>query len=190
MNLVVGQGPILTTPLQMAVAYASIVNGGTVYQPRVADSIESPTGERIRTMEPRVLRRLDIDSDTVASLRADLASVVRTGTARRAFEDVGSPAGLIGGKTGTAQAFTDQDGTFHDSTAWFIGVAPIDAPRWVVVVMVDEGGSRWCRGGPPPLGPYSSTCSGNRLLPWWRARMRSGKAMRNDAMRREFLWRL
>ena len=44
MNLVVGQGPILATPLQMAVAYASILNGGTVYQPRVVDSIESPVG--------------------------------------------------------------------------------------------------------------------------------------------------
>ena len=141
MNLVVGQGPILATPLQMAVAYASILNGGTVYQPRVVDSIESPAGERLRTMEPRVLRTVDLDADTVASLRADLASVVQSGTARRAFENMGPPADLIGGKTGTAQAFTDQEGTFHDSTAWFVGVAPIDAPRWVVAIMVDEGGS-------------------------------------------------
>ena len=141
MNLVVGQGPILATPLQMAVAYASILNGGTVYQPRVAERIESPAGEQIRTMEPRVLRTIDIAADTVASLRADLASVVQSGTASRAFEDMGPLADLIGGKTGTAQAFTDQDGAFHDSTAWFVGVAPIDAPRWVVAVMVDEGGS-------------------------------------------------
>ena len=141
MNLVVGQGPILATPLQMAVAYASILNGGTVYQPRVAERIESPVGERIRALEPRVLRTVDIHPDTVASLRSDLASVVRSGTARRAFEDMGRLAELVGGKTGTAQAFEDQDGTFHDSTAWFVGVAPIDAPEWVVAVMVDEGGS-------------------------------------------------
>ena len=141
MNLVVGQGPILTTPLQMAVAYASILNGGNVYQPRVAGSIESATGESIRTMEPRVLRTLDIDRATIESLKTDLASVVRSGTARRAFEDMGPVGELIGGKTGTAQAFTDQEGIFHDSTAWFVGIAPIDTPRWVVVVMVDEGGS-------------------------------------------------
>ena len=141
MNLVVGQGSVLTTPLQMAVAYASILNGGTVYQPRVVDRVESSFGEPVRTMEPRVLRTLDIDEDTVASLRADLASVISSGTARRAFENMGPVADLIGGKTGTAQAFTDQEGSFHDSTAWFIGVAPIDAPRWVVAVMVDEGGS-------------------------------------------------
>ena len=141
MNLVVGQGPILATPLQMAVAYASAVNGGTVYQPRVADRIETVDGEVVRTMEPRVLRTLDIRGDTVENLRTDLASVVRSGTARRAFDNMGPVADLIGGKTGTAQAFVDQEGTFHDSTAWFIGVAPIDDPRWVVVVMVDEGGS-------------------------------------------------
>ncbi|MDE0171571.1 MAG: penicillin-binding transpeptidase domain-containing protein [bacterium] len=141
MNLVVGQGPILATPIQMAVAYASAVNGGTVYQPRVADRLESADGQVIRTMEPRVLRTLDMHADTVESLRTDLASVVSGGTARRAFANMGPVAGQIGGKTGTAQAFTDQDGTFHDSTAWFIGVAPIDDPMWVVAVMVDEGGS-------------------------------------------------
>lgn len=141
MNLVVGQGPILATPLQMAVAYASILNGGNVYQPRVAGSIESATGESIRTMDPRILRTLDIDRTTIESLKADLASVVKSGTARRAFEDIGPIGELIGGKTGTAQAFTDQEGIFHDSTAWFVGIAPIDTPRWVTVVMVDEGGS-------------------------------------------------
>ena len=141
MNLVVGQGSILATPLQMAVAYASIMNGGIVYQPRVVDAIVSPTGELVRTLGPRVLRKVEMDPATTESLRADLAAVVRAGTARLAFRDMGSLLELVGGKTGTAQAFTDQEGIFHDSTAWFIGVAPIDRPRWVVVVMVDEGGS-------------------------------------------------
>ncbi len=140
MNLVVGQGPILATPLQMAVAYAAILNGGTVYQPRVADRIESSGGELLRTMPPRVLRTVDIDPETVESLRVDLAGVVTEGTARQAFDDSGIETG-VGGKTGTAQAITEPDGTFHDSTAWFIGVAPITSPRWVVAVMVDEGGS-------------------------------------------------
>ncbi|MDE0374582.1 MAG: penicillin-binding transpeptidase domain-containing protein [bacterium] len=141
MNIVVGQGPIVATPLQMAVAYASMLNGGTVYQPRVTDAIETADGERLRTLEPRVLRSVDISPETVASLRTDLTSVVRSGTARRAFEDLGGLVEVVGGKTGTAQSFTDQEGVFHDSTAWFVGVAPIDAPRWVVAVMVDEGGS-------------------------------------------------
>lgn len=141
MNLVVGQGPILATPMQIAVAYSSILNGGNVYQPRVVGSIVSAAGERIRTMEPRVLRTLDIDPSTIRSLREALSSVVGSGTARQAFEEMGPTADLVGGKTGTAQAFTDEEGVFHDSTAWFVGIAPIEAPRWVVVVMVDEGGS-------------------------------------------------
>ena len=107
----------------------------------MADAIDTADGERIRTLEPRVLRSVDISPETVASLRRDLTSVVRSGTAKRAFQDLGGLVELVGGKTGTAQSFTDQEGVFHDSTAWFVGVAPIDAPRWVVAVMVDEGGS-------------------------------------------------
>ncbi|MCY3538869.1 MAG: penicillin-binding transpeptidase domain-containing protein [bacterium] len=141
MNLVVGQGPIVTTPLQMAVAYASLMNGGSVYQPRVAEAIETAEGERIRTLGPRLLRTVDISPSTVESLRRDMTAVVSSGTARRAFQDMGPMVDLVGGKTGTAQSFVDQEGQFHDSTAWFIGMAPMDSPRWVVVVMVDEGGS-------------------------------------------------
>ncbi len=141
MNLVVGQGPIVATPLQMAVAYASLLNGGTVYQPRVVSAVEGPDGLPVRTFHPRVLRSVPVRESTVEALKRTLTSVVTSGTARRAFEDLGALAGLVGGKTGTAQSFTDREGVFHDSTAWFVGIAPMDAPRWVVVVMVDEGGS-------------------------------------------------
>ena len=189
MNLVVGQGPILATPLQMAVAYGSILNGGTVFQPRVADRIESAAGELIRTMEPRVLRTLDIDADTVASLRSDLASVVRSGTARRAFENMGPVAELIGGKTGTAQAFTDQDGTFHDSTAWFIGVAPIDAPRWVVAVMVDEGGSGGAGSGPRRAGHIPAPLRGIRHPFGGRRGYGAVSEMNKNIQPRELGWR-
>ncbi|MYF26253.1 MAG: hypothetical protein F4211_02825, partial [Acidimicrobiia bacterium] len=114
MNLVVGQGPIVTTPLQMAVAYASLMNGGSVYQPRVAEAIETAEGERIRTLGPRLLRTVDISPSTVESLRRDMTAVVSSGTARRAFQDMGPMVDLVGGKTGTAQSFVDQEGQFHD----------------------------------------------------------------------------
>ena len=111
MNLVVGQGPIVTTPLQMAVAYASLMNGGSVYQPRVAEAIETAEGERIRTLGPRLLRTVDISPSTVESLRRDMTAVVSSGTARRAFQDMGPMVDLVGGKTGTAQSFVDQEMT-------------------------------------------------------------------------------
>lgn len=141
MNLAVGQGEILATPIQLATAYAAMVNGGTVLQPQVVDRIVSPDGEIIREFEPRPLRTPDIDPSIVASLRRDMAAVVSSGTAAAAFRGLGPVAAQIGGKTGTAQGFEDRDGNLHASTAWFVGVAPINNPRWVVVVMVDEGGS-------------------------------------------------
>lgn len=141
MSLVVGQGSILATPLQLAVAYSSLVNGGVVYQPWVVDRVVSSEGELVIDNGPRVLRTVDISPFTVESLRRDLAAVVQRGTAAKAFEEMGPLSARISGKTGTAQSFTDQEGVYHDSTAWFAGVLPADDPQWVVVVMVDEGGS-------------------------------------------------
>ena len=143
MNLAVGQGSVLATPIQVATAYAAMVNGGTVYQPRVVDRVVNSSGQLVREFEPRALRTPDLNPSTVAQLRADMASVVSrsSGTAFTAFKELGDLAEQVGGKTGTAQGFTDNDGIVHDATAWFVGVAPIDDPRWVVVVMVDEGGS-------------------------------------------------
>lgn len=69
-------------------------------------------------------------------LRADLAGVVRRGTASGAFS--GSPyVNQIGGKTGTAQIGSREDDI---DTAWFVGVAPIASPKYVVVIVVEEGG--------------------------------------------------
>jgi penicillin-binding protein 2 len=141
MNLAVGQGSVLSTPIQVATVYAAMVNGGTVYQPRVVARVEDSDGGLVRVFEPRALRTPDLNPSTVLSLRADMAAVISRGTAKGAFEEMGDAALQIGGKTGTAQGFTDNDGIVHDATAWFVGVAPIDEPKWVVVVMVDEGGS-------------------------------------------------
>jgi penicillin-binding protein 2 len=141
MNLAVGQGSILATPLQLATAYAAMVNGGTVYQPQVVDKIVGADGEVVRDFAPRPLRTPEIDPAIVTSLRNDMAAVVRTGTAAAAFADMGGLELQIGGKTGTAQGFEDADGNRHAATAWFAGVAPIQDPQFVVVVMVDEGGS-------------------------------------------------
>ncbi len=139
MNIAVGQGDILATPIQMAAAYSAMINGGTVYQPRVAHLVESG-GDPVREIGPRPIRDADISPSTVVALRRDMQAVVSAGTARAAFEGSGL-IGEVGGKTGTAQGFEDRDGRMHDSTAWFIGAAPINNPEYVVVVMVDEGGS-------------------------------------------------
>ncbi|MDH3539158.1 MAG: penicillin-binding protein 2 [Acidimicrobiia bacterium] len=136
MNTVIGQGDLAATPLQMAVSYAALVNGGTVWRPRVVDHFVDTDGNVVDRREPAAVRKVDIAPETTAMLRRDLAGVVREGTAAGAF--AGSPyRNQIGGKTGTAQI-----GAFIDDvdTSWFVGVGPISNPKYVVVIVVEEGG--------------------------------------------------
>jgi penicillin-binding protein 2 len=66
----------------------------------------------------------------------DLGLVVSSGTARAAFRDFGEGLDQIGGKTGTAEISANKD-----NHAWFVGVAPLNDPQFIVVVLVEEGGS-------------------------------------------------
>lgn len=136
MNTVIGQGDVAATPLQLAVSYAALVNGGTVWRPRVVDHLVDADGSIVDRREPAVVRSVDLATETLMMLRQDLAGVVQRGTAARAF--AGSRyMDQIGGKTGTAQIGRSEDDV---DTAWFIGVAPISEPKYVVVVVVEEGG--------------------------------------------------
>lgn len=136
MNTVIGQGDLAATPIQLAVSYGALVNGGTVWRPRVVDHFLDGNGSIVERRDPAVVRTVDIDPEVSAMLRQDLAGVVTRGTAAGAFS--GSPyVSQIGGKTGTAQI-----GPSHEDidTALFVGVGPIADPKYVVVVVVDEGG--------------------------------------------------
>jgi penicillin-binding protein 2 len=125
--------------LQLANAYAAMVNGGTVYRPRVVTRIEDPEGNPLFVSPPTEENRIDLDPATVAALRSSLQQVVNgaAGTARTAFADFGPGVELVGGKTGTAQIVIRDE----IDTAWFVGVAPIDDPQYVVAIVVDRGGS-------------------------------------------------
>ncbi len=136
MNTVIGQGDLAATPLQLAVSYAALVNGGTVWRPRVVDHFVDTDGNVVDRREPAVVRSVDLDVATVAMLGQDLAGVVQRGTAASVY--AGSPyLDQIGGKTGTAQIGPSEDDV---DTAWFVGVAPISDPKYVVVIVVDAGG--------------------------------------------------
>jgi penicillin-binding protein 2 len=152
MNLATGQGALTVTPLQMAVAYSALVNGGTVWQPRVVDSVRDAENNTIFTNPPSALRSLGLREATVQRLRSDLNGVVNSlfGTARTAFQDFCDTepdpecAALqdVGGKTGTAeilQAFAEGEQSID--TAWFVGAAPLSDPQWVVAIVIEEGGS-------------------------------------------------
>ena len=144
MNMAIGQGSMVATPLQVANGYAALINGGTLWRPRVVDSVRDSNNETVFVNPPSAARSFDISGATVASLRNDLHGVVssQNGTARRAFEDFGDTFDQVGGKTGTAEILVAQSEEEEDiDTAWFVGVAPLDDPQYVVVIVIDQGGS-------------------------------------------------
>ncbi len=141
---------MLSTPVQLATAYATVVNGGTVWQPRLVDEIRTEDGELVTENPPTVLNVVEnLSASTVRALRNDLSRVVNDprGTAHSAFVDFGDNLDQVGGKTGTAEIIKrreDADGNVTQeavNTALFVGVAPIDDPEWVVVVIIERGGS-------------------------------------------------
>lgn len=159
MDIAVGQGAVLTTPLQMASGYSAMVNGGTLWVPRVVSRIINSDGEVIEENPASVIRRIDMSPATVQWLRADLRNVVNQiepdtpagygGTAHSTFYDsrganiFGPNVSRVGGKTGTGEVIkAPRTERFRQvDNAWFIGVAPIDNPRYVIAIVVERGGS-------------------------------------------------
>ena len=134
-NMAIGQGFMTVTPMELAVAYSAIANGGRVYEPRVAWKIQAPNGTVVRVIRPKVQGRLPISRQEVSYIRSALGGVTRPGgTAAPAF--VGFPLSSIAvaGKTGTADIVGKQP------YSWFAAMAPAANPKYVVVVMVEQGG--------------------------------------------------
>jgi penicillin-binding protein 2 len=135
-NVAVGQGDTAITPLQLANSYASFVNGGTVYAPRVGDAVLDRQGREVRTMEPQIVSRTEIPLATKDALMAGFLDVVTTedGTASGAFSGFPLDQFPVAGKTGTAEAPPKQD------TSLFTAYAPANNPRYVITVVMEEAG--------------------------------------------------
>jgi len=152
MNIATGQGALTVTPLQMATAYGALVNGGTVWRPRVVESVRDSENNPVFINVPSANEKIDFRASTIENLKADLNGVLNseTGTARKAFEgfcddepdDECAALSEIGGKTGTAeilQALEEEDEEID--TAWFVAVAPLSEPKYAVAVVIEQGGS-------------------------------------------------
>ncbi|WP_204057079.1 penicillin-binding protein 2 [Microbispora corallina] len=133
-NFAIGQGDVLVTPLQLARGYAALANGGRVISPRVAKAVVRPDGSVARTITPPVVGHVDVPAKTLRYIRDSLAGVPRTGTAAAAFKGFPFKRLSVAGKTGTAEAYGRQD------TSWFASFAPAGHPKYVVVVVVSQGG--------------------------------------------------
>ena len=129
-QLAIGQGDFLTTPLQLANAYAAFGNGGTLWVPRLVTQATLPDGRVIERNGPRAIRHVDVSPESFAYLAETLRAVITLpyGTAHRAFAGFGIP---VAGKSGTAETGTPRP------DAWFPAYAPIgDAQISVATVLV------------------------------------------------------
>ena len=138
-NFSIGQGDTLITPLKLTQAYAAIANGGTIWQPMVAKAIVKTDGTLIKSFTPKILGKVNADASTFKWLKDALHQVTINGTAAGAF--AGFPV-AVAGKTGTAEVFgLNSNGSKKNSTSWFASFAPVENPRYAVVVMVSQGGT-------------------------------------------------
>src|SRR4051812_37494087 len=144
-NLAVGQGDLEADPLQMAVAYAALGNGGTIVTPHLGDDVETTTGKVLQEISPAPRRHINISPS--------VRNTIMTGITRAAMEPGGTSYPVFGnfpfavaGKTGTAQRPNQPD------QSWYIVLAPAKNPQIVVAVTVERGGFRGGT-GPPPAAP-------------------------------------
>lgn len=141
-HLAIGQGDLLVTPIQMAVALSAVANGGTKYQPHVARAIDEqiilPQGT---SLSPAL-------KDAIEIVREGMRQTVIEGSARR-LNSLSIP---VAGKTGTAQI-----GGTEETHAWFTGFAPYDNPEIAVVVLIEEGGE----------GSSTAVPVAENIFKWW-----------------------
>jgi penicillin-binding protein 2 len=143
-NVSIGQGYVLTTPLQMAMVYATIANGGVSYYPRLVDKVlnqdDSPVLDE--KGQPAVPQQPKVHADFRTEISAEQIELVRRGSWKVVNEDGGTGGRarldnvVVAGKTGTAQAMLNGK---KDTIAWFCCFAPYDNPKYVVAVMVQGG---------------------------------------------------
>jgi penicillin-binding protein 2 len=128
-QLSIGQGAFLGTPLQLANAYAAIGNGGTLWQPRIVTAATLPDGTVAATVEPIVTREISVSDADLAYVTDTLEAVVSLpyGTGTAAFAGFGIP---VAGKSGTAETGTP------DPHAWFPAFAPADDPTISVATVL------------------------------------------------------
>jgi penicillin-binding protein 2 len=129
-NMAIGQGDVLVTPLQMANLASAVANGGTLYHPRLVRRITSPLGQE-QEFPLETAGQLPLSAANLDIERRALEGVVTYGTASRAF--LGATISMAG-KSGTAEAPP------QETHAWFAGYAPADNPQIGVAVVLEHGG--------------------------------------------------
>lgn len=169
-----GQGDVEVTVMQVAMAYAALANGGTVFVPQVVDRLVRADGATVIQYQPQVKQRVATPPEIIDIWRRGTWKAVNEpgGTA---FEHATSEVVAIAGKTGTAQvaakkAKKDQrqirGWSPNGDHAWFAGVAPAEAPEVAIVVLIEHGGP-----GGKVAGPVAKL-----ILEGWASKVRGHAA--------------
>jgi penicillin-binding protein 2 len=132
-QLATGQGDLQTNPLQMAVAYATVANGGTVVTPHVGMQVDDAAGRVMREFHPPPRRPVHVDPEYRAAILEGLHEAAQApgGTSYGVFGGFPVP---VAGKTGTAQRPPNPD------QSWYVVLAPYPNPRIVTAVTIEQGG--------------------------------------------------
>ncbi len=137
LNTAIGQGDMGVTPLQLANAYATLANGGTLYSPNIAKTAIDPATREIEIdYQPRALGEIYLPPEIRDPLIDGLAGVTtqEDGTGFFAFETYPHDLLAVAGKTGTSEKFGKQD------FALFAGFGPVENPEYVIVMVLEEAG--------------------------------------------------
>lgn len=133
-NLSIGQGDLQASPLQLAVAYATLANGGRVVRPRLGQRIEDSSGRPLQELRGSPARRVDIADEHRQAIMDGLRAAASEpgGTSSAVFADFEID---IAGKTGTAEK-----GDGRPDQSWYVALAPYPSPKYVVVTTFEAGG--------------------------------------------------
>lgn len=138
-NMAIGQGDLLESPLQVASYYGALGDGGKVAKPHLLKSVLGADGTSVLETKTEITHDPGITAANLATMRDALVGVTTRGTGRAVF--AGFPY-QVAGKTGTAQVNN------KDDYAWFTCYAPANKPRYAVVVLVEQGGHGGSVAGP------------------------------------------
>ncbi|HOX60887.1 MAG TPA: penicillin-binding protein 2 [Candidatus Magasanikbacteria bacterium] len=139
-----GQG-VMATPLQMVMAYGAIANGGKLMKPMIVDEVVYADGHREKT-KPQEVRRV-MDERTARLVSGMLGSVIENGHSAG-----GRIRGYyIGGKTGTAQIAGSGGYSEENTNHSFVGIAPVDDPKFVIIVKFEKPKAMWAESTATPV---------------------------------------
>jgi penicillin-binding protein 2 len=137
-NMSIGQGQLLVTPMQVARFMSAIANGGVLWKPRIVQRIERPERGVVWSDAGSVNGHVELNPAVWAFLRQSMWAVVNTPNGTGAVARI--PGLDIVGKTGTAQTIANSRSDKGQDHAWFASFAPVRDPEVVVVVLVERGG--------------------------------------------------